>query len=205
MATAARSSTPTAPTTGPATRQQQQENQAVVVNSKTASDGMGSSFVTTYNRTAPSPTGNHVAGFTTKLTSSNYPVFRGFGIVEVVEPTGHKHEHRFFRGLDDGDRRNDVNVQSYDGLTTLLDEEQHKGAEFEVVFKKAAGESGTDPIERRWSEFATKANPSNHRPSGLSSSDKRDWHVYEVYLKKQETHRGSPPPRPSSPTAPTAT
>ena len=47
------------------------------------------------------------------------------------------------------------------------------------------------PIERRWTEFETKANPSNHRPSGLSSSDRRDWHVYEVYLKKQETRRGS--------------
>ena len=162
-----------------------------VVNTKTTSDGMGNSFVTTYNRSAPSPTGNHVAGFATKLTSNYYPVFRGFGIVEVVEPTGHKQEHRFFRGLDDGDGRSNVNVQSYDGLTSLLDEEQYKGTEFEVVFKKAAGESGTDPIERRWSEFETKANPSDHSPSGLSSSDKRDWHVYEVYLKKQETHRGS--------------
>ena len=162
-----------------------------VVSTKTTNDGMGNSFVTTYNRTAPSPTGNHVAGFATKLTSSSYPVFRGFGIVEVVEPTGHKQEHRFFRGLDDGDGRSNVNVQSYDGLTSLLDEEQYKGTEFEVVFKKAAGESGTDPIERRWSEFETKANPSDHSPSGLSSGDKRDWHVYEVYLKKQETHRGS--------------
>ena len=162
-----------------------------VVSTKTTNDGMGNSFVTTYNRSAPSPTGNHVAGFTTKLTSNYYPVFRGFGIVEVVEPTGHKHEHRFFRGLDDGDGRYNVNVQSYDGLTNLLDEEQYRGTEFEIVFKKAAGESGTDPIETRWSEFETKANPSDHSPSGLSSSDKRDWHVYEVYLKKQETHRGS--------------
>ncbi len=162
-----------------------------VVNTKTSHDGLGNSFVTSYNRSAPSPSGNHVAGFTTKLTSSSYPVFRGFGIVEVVEPTGHKREHRFFRGLDDGDNSNKVKVQSYDGLTTLLDEEQYKGTEFEVIYKKAAGESGTDPIERRWSKFETKANPSNHRPSGLSSSDKRDWRVYEVYLKKQETHRGS--------------
>ena len=162
-----------------------------VVNTRTNRDGMGNSFVTTYNRTAPSPARNYVAGFATKLTNNYYPVFRGFGIVEVVEPTGHKHEHRFFRGLDDGDGRSNVNVQSYDGLTNLLDEEQYRGTEFEVVFKKAAGESGTDPIERRWSEFETKANPSDHRPSGLSSSDRRDWHVYEVYLKKQETHRGS--------------
>ncbi len=162
-----------------------------VVNTKTTSDGMGNSFVTTFNRSAPSPTGNHVAGFTTKLTSNYYPVFRGFGIVEVVGPSGHRHEHRFFRGLDDGDGRSNVNVQGYDGLTSLLDEEQYKGTEFEVVFKKAAGESGTDPIERRWTEFETKANPSNHRPSGLSSSDRRDWRVYEVHLKKQETHRGS--------------
>ena len=161
------------------------------VNTKTTSDGVGNSFVTTYNRSAPSPTGNHVAGFATKQTSSSYPVFRGFGIVEVVAPTGHKHEHRFFRGLDDGDGRSNVNVQSYDGLTNLLDEEQYRGTEFEVVFKKAAGESGTDPIERRWTEFETKANPLNHRPSGLSYSDRRDWHVYEVYLKKQETHRGA--------------
>ena len=98
-----------------------------VVNTKTTSDGMGNSFVTTFNRSAPSPTGNHVAGFTTKLTSNYYPVFRGFGIVEVVGPSGHRHEHRFFRGLDDGDGRNNVNVQGYDGLTSLLDEEQYKG------------------------------------------------------------------------------
>ena len=108
-----------------------------------------------------------------------------------MEPTGHKHEHRFFRGLDDGNGRDDVNVQSYDGLTELLDEEQYNGREFEVVYKKAAGESGADPIERRWTEYETTANPSNHRPPELPSSDKRDWRVYEVYLKKQETHRGS--------------
>ena len=161
------------------------------VNTKTDHDGMGNSFVTTYNRSAPSPSGNHVAGFTTKLTSSSYPVFRGFGIVEVVEPTGHKREHRFFRGLDDGDGRSNVNVQSYDGRTTLLDKEQYNGREFEVVYKKATGESGTDPIERRWTEFETTPNPPNHRPPQLPSSDKRDWRVYEVYLKKQETHRGS--------------
>ena len=162
-----------------------------VVNAKTTSDGLGNSFVTTYNRSAPSPSGNYVAGFATKLTSSSYPVFRGFGIVEVVEPSGHKHEHRFFRGLDDGDSVNDVNVQSHDGLTNLLDEEQYKGTEFEVVFNKAADESGADPIERRWTELETTANPSNHSPANLPASDKRDWHVYEVYLKKQETHRGS--------------
>ena len=161
------------------------------VNTKTSHDGMGNAFVTSYNRTAPSPARNYVAGFATKLTSRSYPVFRGFGIVEVVESTGHRHEHRFFRGLDDGNGRDDVNVQSYDGLTELLDEEQYNGREFEVVYKKAAGESGTDPIERRWTEYETTANPFNHRPPELPSSDKRDWRVYEVYLKKQETHRGS--------------
>ncbi|MDP2958743.1 MAG: hypothetical protein Q8N53_20125, partial [Longimicrobiales bacterium] len=104
----------------------------------------------------------------------------------MTEQTSHQHEHRFFRGLSDGD-----SVTRSDG-TAFQDKEQLKGKELGVVYKQPDGAVvGADWTIHLDGGHVTYL-PTDYDTADRYQGDRRDWNVYKVFIFETQTRRQTP-------------
>ena len=146
-----------------------------VARTRVVEDGIGGVFTTTYDRSDPA--------WSTAYERSLHPEFRGFDWVDVVEPTEHRHRHRFYRGMDSG--TGTVFVARSDG-TQFRDADQHRGKEIEVEHKEGHG----TVIGTEWTTY-TPPESSVAGDYSANRDGRLDWKIYRVFVTERRTRRNS--------------
>jgi YD repeat-containing protein len=181
------------------------QSQYWYVATKVVADGRNNSYTTTYTHPSLAPNSSadqYIAAWTLKHATvsdpfNNYPIptypeFRGYNYVRVQEPTGHYHDHSFFRGLDQDRAFNgsqlSVSVGRSDGAT-YADSEYLKGKPYEEITYDT---SLSTILARQWSTYQLNAY-NQYLPGNLPNTDREDWTVYKFApaSSQQNTDNGT--------------